>query len=123
MLAALLLACGGVHAASPETEARLKALQFALEQADKAQAAVSTQFQMIRDIRRAQAEQHGATVPEAGIAAPPRNYDDLVREREEHTRRARQTTEELSRLYERFGEIEQEKVRLREQIRQVMEAP
>lgn len=122
VMGVLLLVCTGLQAASPETEARIKALQFALEQADRAQAALNTQFQMVREIRQAEAEQHTAEIPEVGVATPPRNYDDLVRARAEHAQRARQNTEELNRLYARFNEIERDKERLRDQIRQLMEA-
>lgn len=121
-LLALLLWTTQAVAMKPEDEARLKSLEFALAQANLAQQSVHTQFQMITEIRRVESEQYRVTLPEAGVASPPRNYDDLVKLRADNEQRSRQTTEELSRLYARFNEIEQEKQALRDQIRQLLES-
>lgn len=121
LLAALTFSVQG-FAADTAREAQLKALEFALAQANLAQQSVHTQFQMILEIRKSEADRYRIAVPDGGVAGPPRNFDDLQQMRVDNEQRQQQATEELNRLYSRYNDIEQDKDRLREQIRVLLES-
>ena len=108
--------------ASTEVEVQIRRLEAAIAQANQEQQSLHVQFQMMLEVRRAESQQFSAAMPQAGVAAPPMNYEDLARLRLDNESRLRQHTDELNRLYARFREIEQEKQRLRDRLNQLLEA-
>ncbi len=119
---ALLIAlpCAALGA-NPELEAQIRRMESAIALANQEQQSLHTQVQLMLEIRRAEAEQFTATMPQAGVAAPPMDYDDLVRLRRENENRLKQHADELTRLYARFRDIEQEKQSLRERLNQLLQ--
>jgi flagellar biosynthesis chaperone FliJ len=121
LLMMLLVLPTFVLAAGPETNAQIRRLETAITRANEEQQSLHVRFQMMSEIRRSEQQRLEAMMPRAGVAAPPMNYDDMARLREEDESRARQHSDELDRIYTRFREIEEEKQRLREQLNQVLE--
>ncbi len=109
-----------VLGAGPETLSQIRRLESAISYANQEQQSLHQQFQMVLEISKAQAQQYSA--PQAGVTAPPGNYDDLVRARQEADAKLKQHTDELHRIYARFLEVEAEKQRLREQLNQALGA-
>lgn len=121
----LLLLCMPVSALaiSPEDEARIKRLESALNIANQEQQALNTQVQLLQEVRKAETEHYVASMPQAGVAAPPMSYDDMTRLRREHEGHLRQHSDELMRLYARFRDIEFERQRIREQLMELLSSP
>ncbi|MBM3394671.1 MAG: hypothetical protein FJY37_08585 [Betaproteobacteria bacterium] len=121
------LLCGlwaGVGAAaSPEQVAQIRALQFSLTQADLEQQSVHRRFQMLLELRRLESEIANVAPPPGLTGKPPPNYEEVTRTRAEEDLRSSRLLAELHKLYERFGEIEDEKQRLRSQISTPMAQP
>jgi hypothetical protein len=108
--------------ATPETETQIRRIELALSHASQEQQSLHQQFQMVQEISRMEAQKHTASGPHAGVAAPPANYDDVVRARQEASEKLKQYIDEMNWLYVRFREIDTEKQRLREQLMQLLEA-
>ena len=107
--------------ATPEVEARIRRIESAISLANQEQQSLHTQFQMLLEMGRVESQQYNTAIPQAGVSAPPMNYDDLARMRQDHEYHIKQRSDELNRLYERHREIEQEKLRLREQLNQLLD--
>ena len=110
-----------VLGAGPETLSQIRRLESAISYANQEQQSLHQQFQMVLEISKAQAQQYSTSVPQAGVAAPPGKYDDIVRARQEADARVKQNIDELNWLYARFREVESEKQRLRDQLNQLLD--
>jgi hypothetical protein len=117
--AALALGLGAVLAfAQTEADAELKRLEAALDRINQSQQGVYQQFQMVQELRRAELARPDpfAPQPNVGIAPPPRDYNDLQRDREARETRIKDWTAELDRLYARYQELEEQKRPLLERM-------
>ena len=122
--AALALGLGAALAfAQTETDAELKRLEVALGRINQAQQSVYQQFQMVQELRRAELARPDPFAPQpSGIAPPPRDYNDLQREREARETRIKDLSAELDRLYARFRELEEQKRPLLERMSELSRA-
>lgn len=110
---ALLSTAPGAGAAEDEA----KALQERLSILNQEQQAVYQQFQMIQQLRRANAEP--LTPPIGG--GPPGNYDDMVANRQAQRERDEDYARELRQLYQQHQDLEQQKRPLFERLRALRE--
>ncbi|MET0918060.1 MAG: hypothetical protein ABWY07_06500 [Burkholderiales bacterium] len=123
--AAIALGLGAVLAfAQTEADAELKRLEAALGRISQAQQSVYQQFQMVQELRRAELARPDPFAPQAnvGIAPPPRDYNDLQREREARETRIKDLSAELDRLYARYQELEEQKRPLVERMSELSRA-
>lgn len=111
-IAALAL-CGSERARAAEDD--LKHLQETLTLINQEQQAVYQQFQMIQQLRRANAE---PVVPPVG-GGPPGNYDDVVAAKRSQAEREESYARELEELYRRHRELEREKRPIVENLRRL----
>jgi hypothetical protein len=111
----LLVAVPAAGAADDEA----KALQEQLSILNQEQQAVYQQFQMIQQLRRANAEP--LTPPIGG--GPPGNYDDMVTNRQAQRERDEDYARELRYLYQQHQDLEQQKRPLLEQLRRLRASP
>ena len=120
MIGLCILLPAMVMGAGPEKQSQIRRLESAISSANQEQQSLHQQFQMVLEISRAEA-QHYST-PQAGVAAPPANYDDIVRARQDADAKRKQYIDEMIWLYARFRDIELEKQRLRDQLNQLLES-
>ena len=124
-VAALALGLGTVLAfAQTQADAELKRLEAALGRINQTQQSLHQQFQMVQELRRAELARPDpfAPQPNVRIAPPPRDYNDLQREREAHEIRIKDFAAELDRLYARYQELEEQKRPLRERMSELARA-
>lgn len=115
-LTVIVLGLGTTQAAEND----VKALHEALTLINQEQQAVFQQFQMIQQLRRANAE---PVLPPVG-GGPPGNYDDVVAAKKGQAEREEAYARELQELYRRHRDLEQEKRPLMEGLRRLrQEAP
>lgn len=93
----------------------VKALQEALALINQEQQAVFQQFQMIQQLRRANAE---PVLPPVG-GGPPGNYDEVAAAKKTQAEREESYARELQELYQRHRELEQEKRPIMETLRRL----
>ena len=123
--AALALGLGAALVfAQTEADAELKQLEAALGRINQAQQSTYQQFQMVQELRRAELARPDpfAPQPSVGIAPPPRDYNDLQREREARDTRIKDLSAELDRLYARYQELEEQKRLLLERMSELSRA-
>ena len=102
-------------------EDELRALSTAIETLQAEQQALYQQFQMLQTLQlNEQRLPYDAFGPQSG---PPRNYDDVVRERQEADARTDAYQAEMDELYERYRELELQKQPLLERLRELSVAP
>lgn len=106
--------------AAPAAENDVKALQEALNLINQEQQAVYQQFQMIQQLRRANAE---PMLPPVGGGVPG-NYDDVVAAKKGQAEREEAYARELQELYRRHRDLERERQPIMESLRRLrQEAP
>lgn len=115
VLTAALLASNALGAASDDA----KPLQESLSLINQEQQAVYQQFQMIQQLRRANAE---PVLPPVG-GGPPGNYDDMVASRRAQMERDEAYARELRELYQRHQDLEREKQPILDRLREIRESP
>lgn len=93
----------------------VKALQDALTLINQEQQALYQQFQMLQQLRRANAE---SVHPPIG-GGPPGNYDEVVAAKRAHAEREESYARELQEIYRRHRELEQEKQPIVENLRRL----
>src|SRR5262245_27968252 len=103
-VALALLLCTALAFAQTEADTELKRLEAALGRINQEQQNVYQQFQMVQELRRVELARPDpfAPQPTVGIAPPPRDYNDLQREREAREARIKDLTVELDRLSARY---------------------
>lgn len=97
----------------------LQRLHSALNMLNQEQLSIYQQFQMVQEMRRGYfPPPHGPIlpVPSGEIA----NYEDVVAEQNRAIRRSEELAEEARRLLTRYGEIEEAKKPLQQQILRLM---
>jgi hypothetical protein len=109
----VLLGSGAAQAAGEDA----RGLHDALGLINQEQQAVFQQFQMIQQLRRANAE---PVLPPIG-GGPPGNYDDMVVTKRAQAEREEAYARELRDLYQRHQDLEREKQPLLERLRIVRE--
>jgi hypothetical protein len=111
-----LFVLSGASAAAAGQDDQLQRLHSALNMLDQEQRAIYQQFQMVQALRRSSPQPfYGATmlvVPSGEIA----NYDEAVAAQDRLIRRSNELAEQASQLVTRYGEIEEEKKPLQQQI-------
>ncbi len=114
LICALLLVSSFSAAAAGQDD-ELARLHSALNMLNQEQVAIYQQFQMIQELRRSNyPPSYGALmpVPSGEIA----NYDEVLAAQNRIVRRNEELAQEAFRLITRYGEIEQEKKPLQQQI-------
>ena len=99
----------------------MNALRTAIETLQAEQQALYQQFQMLQALQLN--EQRLAYDAFGSQSGPPRNYDDVVRERQEADARTDAYQAEMDELYERYRELELQKQPLLERLRELSVAP
>ena len=116
-----VLAFVAMAVVAPAAADELQATLAALQAVDSEQQALFQQFQMLQSLR---ANEQGAAaqayLPQPG---PPRNYDDVVREREDAIARADAYQAELDAIYDRHRQLEARKQELLERLRVLRTTP
>jgi predicted nucleic acid-binding Zn-ribbon protein len=117
--------CSVLALAQTNVDPELKRLEAALGRINQAQQSVYQQFQMVHELRRGELARPDpfAPQPNVGIAPPPRDYNDLQREREAREARIKDLTVELDRLYARYQELEEQKRPLLERMSELARPP
>lgn len=114
-LACALLMLLSINAAADQ-DGELQRLHAALNMLNQEQLAIYQQFQMVQELRRSNYPQPYSAmllpVPSGKIA----NYDDLVAAQNEAIRRNEALSRKASQLVTRYGEIEEAKKPLQQQI-------
>jgi hypothetical protein len=119
LVAAVAIGLGPAAAvAQPDPETELRRLDAALNRIQQAQTGVYQQFQMVQELRRAELARYDPFAPQpyTGIAPPPQDYNELLRQREQRESRIKELSAELERLYARYQELEDQKRALLEQM-------
>jgi hypothetical protein len=117
LMAFLVLSSASAVAAGQDDQ--LQRLQSALSMLDQEQQAIYQQFQMVQALRRSTPQPpYGAMppVPSGEIA----NYDEAVAAQDRLIRRSNELAEQASQLVTRYGEIEEEKKPLQQEILRLM---
>jgi len=116
-----VLAFAAMTAVAPVTADELQAVQAALQALDSEQQALFQQFQMLQSLRaNEQLSAAGGYLPQPG---PPRNYDDVVREREDALDRADAYQAEMDAIFDRHRQLEAQKQQLLERLRELRAGP
>lgn len=115
-----LFMLASINAFAAEQDDELQRLHSALNLLDQEQLAIYQQFQMVQALQRSHfALPYGTSlvpVPGGELA----NYDDVIAAQERLARRSEELAEQASQLVTRYGEIEEEKRPLRQQILRLM---
>ena len=111
-LLAVSIALPGAGRAQGTDEA-VRALQQSLSLINQEQQAIFQQFEMIQQLRRANAE--AATPPIGG--GPPGNYDDMAATKRTQAEREEAYVRELQDLYQRHRDLEQQKQPILDNLR------
>ena len=111
-LLAVSIALPGAGRAQAADEA-VRALQQSLSLINQEQQAIFQQFEMIQQLRRANAE--AATPPIGG--GPPGNYDDMAATKRTQAEREEAYVRELQDLYQRHRDLEQQKQPILDNLR------
>lgn len=107
-------------AAASDDEAELRRLQSALGLLNQEQQAVYQQFQMVQELRRANAQGLGGTL--SSQLVPPQysgtvpNYTDVVEAQSNLIRRGDELGQQAEQLYARYSEIEARKRPIQQRI-------
>lgn len=115
-LACALLMLLSTNAAAADLDGELQRLHAALNMLNQEQVAIYQQFQMVQALRRSNYPQpYGATlVPAPGGEIA--NYDEVIAAQNEAIRRNEALSQKASQLVTRYGEIEEAKNPLQQQI-------
>jgi hypothetical protein len=124
-VAVLLALWPALGLADPKTETEIKELESALNRLNQEQQSVYQQFQMVQELRRAEAagtEQGGS--PTNGMAAPPPiDYEVQQRQLQKRENRLRDLSDELGRLYAEFRALEEKKRSLLDRLDELTKTP
>lgn len=109
-----------INAVAAGQDDELQRLHSALNMLDQEQLAIYQQFQMVQELRRS-----SFPAPYSGMLYPApngeiANYDDVIAAQNSVIRRNEELSQEASRLVTRYGEIEEAKKPLRQQILRLM---
>ena len=118
-LLAISIALPGAGRAQPAGGDALRALQGSLTLINQEQQAIFQQFQMIQQLRRANAE---SGVPPVG-GGPPGSYEDMAATRRTQAEREETYLRELQDLYQRHRELEQQKQPILDNLRRLYPPP
>jgi hypothetical protein len=115
-----LFMLASINAVAAEQDDELQRLHGALNLLDQEQLAIYQQFQMVQALQRSHFTLPYGTsllpVPSGELA----NYDDVIAAQERIARRSEELAEQASQLVTRYGDIEEEKRPLRQQILRLM---
>lgn len=116
----VLFMLSSITAVAAEQDDELQRLQIALSMLNQEQLSVYQQFQMVQELRRSNVQPSYGTlmlpVPGGEIA----NYDDVIAAQNSVIRRNEELAREAHRLVTRYGEIEEAKKPLQQQILSLM---
>jgi DNA repair exonuclease SbcCD ATPase subunit len=124
-VAVLLALWPALGLADPKTETEIKELESALNRLNQEQQSVYQQFQMVQELRRAQAagtEQGGS--PNYGMAAPPPiDYEVQQQQLQQRENRLRDLSDELGRLYAEYRALGEKKRTLLDRLDELTKTP
>ena len=122
-IATALLAVGialpGAGWTQPAGGEAVRALRESLTLINQEQQAIFQQFQMIQQLRRANAE---SAVPPVG-GGPPGSYEDMAATRRTQAEREEAYLRELQELYQRHRDLEQQKQPILDNLRRLYPPP
>lgn len=102
--------------ARAELEARVRGFEAALSRVSAEQQSIYQQFQMVQEMRRNERQELLDPLQVYAAPAAPRNYDDVVRDRQARDYRLQDYASQMDRLYARYRELEEQKRRLLDQL-------
>ena len=115
-----LLMLWSINAVAAQVDNELQRLRSALDLLNQEQQSIYQQFQMVQELRRSTVQQPVCTLLPSIQGAEIANYDDVVAAQNNATRRKDELSLQARRLFDRYGEIEEEKKPLQQQIIKLM---
>lgn len=109
-----------ISAAAAEQDDELQRLQVALNLLNQEQLSVYQQFQMVQELRRSNVQPPYGTIMLPVASGQIANYDDVIAAQNNIIRRNEELAQEAHRLVTRYGEIEEAKKPLQQQILRLM---
>jgi peptidoglycan hydrolase CwlO-like protein len=119
------LSVSNAFAQQAGVDAEVRQLQAQVAAIQQEQQSVYQQFQMVETLRRDELRAAHPDVIDNSAAYsmnnPPPNYDDMVRAKQAREERIRQYTSDVSTLYARYQELEDQKQQLLARLRSLTE--
>lgn len=116
----VLFMLSSITAVAAEHDDELQRLQIALSMLNQEQLSVYQQFQMVQELRRSNVQPPYGTIMLPVPAGEIANYDDVIAAQNNIIRRNEELAQEAHRLITRYGEIEEAKKPLQQQILRLM---
>lgn len=118
-LACVLLMLLSMNAFAAGQDDELQRIYSALNMLNQEQLSIYQQFQMVQAMRREDfPSSHGPILPVP--SGETVNYDDVIAEQNRAIRRSEALAQEARRLFTRYGEVEEAKKPLQQQILRLM---
>jgi len=123
----LLLIASGAALADPNSSIRLNKLKAELSSVQQEQQSAYQNYQMTQELRRIEVQEGSPPMIQhpygTDIYTPPPNYDDVLRAQVERENRIQQYTSELSQLFARFQELENQRKLILKNIKELEQHP
>lgn len=116
----VLFMLSSITAVAAGQDDELQRLQTALSMLNQEQLSVYQQFQMVQELRRSNVQPSYGTIMLPVPAGEIANYDDVIAAQNNVIRRNEDLAQEAHRLVTRYGEIEEAKKPLQQQILRLM---